>query len=204
MGTTELTVAGRVVPVAIAGLVAVASALLMVTRRDVVRGALWLVVTLIAIAVLYVTLGAEFLAMVQVIVYAGAIMVLFLFVIVLLAAGREPLSLRNTGIEGIAAVTVALGMLVLIMFATVAGGELGRGPAPTAGGQVAGALAPQSAYSTPLGVGQALFSPRNVFTVELISVLLVAAMAGVIVLAKGLRRDAAISPGSEGTHADAG
>jgi len=201
---TELTAAGRLVPVAIAGLVAVVGALLMVSRRDVVRGALWLVVTLIAIAVLYVTLGAEFLAMIQVIVYAGAIMVLFLFVIVLLAAGREPLSLRNTGMEGVAAVTVALGMLLLIVFATAAGGELAHTPAPLSVDGTPAPAVPRSGYGTPAAIGEALFSPRNVFTMELVSVLLVAAMAGVIVLAKGLRRDAPARPEHERRRADAG
>src|SRR5438105_3273556 len=64
--------------------VAIVSALMMITRKDAVHSALWLVVTFFQLAGLYVMLGAEFLAALQVLVYTGAILVLFLFVIMLL------------------------------------------------------------------------------------------------------------------------
>src|SRR5437016_11765493 len=64
------------------------SALLCITRRNPVVCALWLVVTLFALAAMYVMLDAQFIAALQVLVYAGAIMVLFLFVIMLLNLGR--------------------------------------------------------------------------------------------------------------------
>src|SRR3989454_12569106 len=67
---------------------ALASALLCITRRSAVASALWLVVTLFALAALFVLLDAQFIAVLQVLVYAGAIMVLFLFVIMLLNLGR--------------------------------------------------------------------------------------------------------------------
>src|SRR5881296_3710476 len=67
---------------------ALASALLCITRRSAVASALWLVVTLFALAALFVLLDAQFIAVLQVLVYAGAIMVLFLFVIMLLNVGR--------------------------------------------------------------------------------------------------------------------
>src|SRR6266571_5664896 len=67
---------------------AIASAFLCVTRKNPVASALWLVVTLFALAALFVMLDAQFLAVLQVLVYAGAIMVLFLFVIMLLNLGR--------------------------------------------------------------------------------------------------------------------
>src|SRR3954467_6944420 len=63
---------------------AIVSSLMMITRRDAVHSALWLVVTFFQLAGLYVMLGAEFLAALQVLVYTGAILVLFLFVIMLL------------------------------------------------------------------------------------------------------------------------
>src|SRR2546426_12365603 len=68
---------------------ALASALLCITRRSAVASALWLVVTLFALAALFVLLDAQFIAVLQVLVYAGAIMVLFLFVIMLLNLGRR-------------------------------------------------------------------------------------------------------------------
>src|SRR5881397_898180 len=69
--------------------IAVGSALLCVTRRSPIASALWLVVTLFALAALFVILDAQFIAVLQVLVYAGAIMVLFLFVIMLLNLGRR-------------------------------------------------------------------------------------------------------------------
>ena len=68
---------------------AVGSALGLVLRRNPIHGALFLVANLGAIAVLYLMLGAEFLAVAQVIVYAGAIMVLFVFAIMVLIPGKE-------------------------------------------------------------------------------------------------------------------
>src|SRR2546427_8196234 len=72
---------------AFAGLV-LASALGCITRRSPVASALWLVVTLFALAALFVLLDAQFIAVLQLLVYAGAIMVLFLFVIMLLNLGH--------------------------------------------------------------------------------------------------------------------
>src|SRR5213078_3305033 len=73
---------------AFAGL-AIASALCCITRRSPVATALWLVVTLFSLAALFVLLDAQFIAVLQVLVYAGAIMVLFLFVIMLLNLARR-------------------------------------------------------------------------------------------------------------------
>ena len=73
---------------AFAGL-AVVSALSCITRRSPVASALWLVVTLFSLAALFVLLDAQFIAVLQVLVYAGAIMVLFLFVVMLLNAPHE-------------------------------------------------------------------------------------------------------------------
>ena len=70
------------------GVIAMGSALLCITRKNPVASALWLVVTLFAVAALFVLLDAQFIAVLQVLVYAGAIMVLFLFVIMLLNLGR--------------------------------------------------------------------------------------------------------------------
>lgn len=68
--------------------IAVASALLCVTRRNPIASALWLVLTMCSLAGIFVLLDAQFIAAMQVLVYAGAIMVLFLFVIMLLNVGR--------------------------------------------------------------------------------------------------------------------
>src|SRR5205085_7859256 len=68
---------------------AVGSALGLVVKRNPIHGALFLVINLACVAVLYLSLGAEFLAAAQVIVYAGAIMVLFVFAIMVLIPGKE-------------------------------------------------------------------------------------------------------------------
>src|SRR5262245_35579882 len=70
------------------GLIAIASALLFVTRKSPVAAALWLVNTMFCLAALYVMLDAQFIGAIQVLVYAGAIMVVFLFVIMLLNLGH--------------------------------------------------------------------------------------------------------------------
>ncbi len=68
---------------------AIGSALLCITRRSPVASALWLIVTLFATAVLFLLLDAHFIAALQIMVYSGAIMVLFLFVIMLLNLGDQ-------------------------------------------------------------------------------------------------------------------
>src|SRR6059036_400113 len=93
---------------------ALASALLCITRRSAVASALWLVVTLFALAALFVLLDAQFIAVLQVLVYAGAIMVLFLFVIMLLNLGRPgPTDLKGPAGLGVA-VALAGGLLLLL------------------------------------------------------------------------------------------
>src|SRR5438445_12103060 len=78
--------------------IAVASALLCITRQSPVASALWLVVTLFQLAALFVLLDAQFIAVLQVLVYAGAIMVLFLFVIMMMNLGRTgPTGIRVQG-----------------------------------------------------------------------------------------------------------
>jgi NADH-quinone oxidoreductase subunit J len=93
--TLYLPSLGQIVFLSAAGL-AVLGSIMMVTRRDAVHSALWLVLTFFQLAIMYVMLGAEFLAALQVLVYAGAILVLFLFVIMLLGMREGP---RLTGLH---------------------------------------------------------------------------------------------------------
>src|SRR4029078_12565977 len=79
----------------ILAVLAVLSALLCIMQRNPVASALWLVSTMFALAAIYVLLRAQFAAAIQVLVYAGAVMVLFLFVIMLLNLGREASDLRG-------------------------------------------------------------------------------------------------------------
>src|SRR5580765_990841 len=81
------------------GIVAIVAALLFVTRKSPVAAAMWLVTTMFALAALFVMLDAQFIGAIQVLVYAGAIMVVFLFVIMLLNLGHpsELADARGTG-----------------------------------------------------------------------------------------------------------
>jgi len=157
--------------------VAVASAVLCITRRSPVASALWLVMTLFQIAALFVMLDAQFLAVLQVLVYAGAIMVLFLFVIMLLNLGR----LSVSDIKGPAGLAVgaflagALGLQLLIV---------ARATPPADVTLPTGALAAVERAEGMVGVvARPLFSTYLV-PFEITSVLLLAAIVGAVVLAK--------------------
>src|SRR5881275_515348 len=101
------------------GLIAIVSALLFVTRRSPVAAALWLVNTMFCLAALYVLLDAQFIGAIQVLVYAGAIMVVFLFVIMLLNLGHasEVADARGLGWK-LAAGLVGLALLAQVFALT--------------------------------------------------------------------------------------
>lgn len=98
------------------GVIALASAVTFVTRKSPVTAALWLVNTMFSLAALYVMLDAQFVGVMQVLLYAGAIMVVFLFVVMLLNLGHpaELVDARGTGWK-LAAGLIGLGLLSEIM-----------------------------------------------------------------------------------------
>src|SRR5918998_6802766 len=97
------------------GIVAIAAAIAFVTRKSPVSAALWLVMVMFALAAEYVLLGAHFIGAIQVLVYAGAIMVVFLFVVMLLNLGHPDDIADARGRGGmIAAGVVALAMLAML------------------------------------------------------------------------------------------
>src|SRR5215467_16084533 len=95
------------------GALCIGGALSLLLQRHPINSALSLIVVMSSLAVLYLLLGAEFLAVAQVIVYAGAIMVLFIFVVMLLNAGREDRTLgsRAATVLGFPAVVALLAVL---------------------------------------------------------------------------------------------
>lgn len=97
-----------------------AGAINLLLQTHPINSALSLIVVMVSLAVLYLLLGAEFLAAAQVIVYAGAIMVLFVFVVMLLNAGREERTLgsRSARVVGFPAVAVLLAVLATIILHT--------------------------------------------------------------------------------------
>jgi NADH-quinone oxidoreductase subunit J len=162
-----------------AGAMVIVGALGVVLRPHPVHAALSLVLTLFGIAVLFIAQDAQFLAAVQVIVYAGAIVVLFLFVIMLLGVDRsdnlrtEPFKLQRP-----VAAIVGLGLAGLLVAAVIAS----RDSAPS------GAVPPAEGHDDNVrAIARSLFSDY-VLAFELTSVLLVIAVVGTVVLARRSRR----------------
>jgi NADH-quinone oxidoreductase subunit J len=157
--------------------VAIGSAFLCITRRSPVASALWLVNTLFSLAAIYVLLDAHFIAAAQVLVYAGAIMVLFLFVIMLLNLGRaEPSDLKGPWGRVVAGVAglVLIGELIVLRLAEPPW-SLQLPPGTSA--------ATVAARGAVRAVAQPLFQSYLV-PFEITSLLLLAAIVGAVVLAK--------------------
>ncbi|HVF18970.1 MAG TPA: NADH-quinone oxidoreductase subunit J [Mycobacteriales bacterium] len=152
--------------------VALGSALLMVLSRNAVHAALWLVLDFFCLAVFYAALDAPFLAAVQVIVYTGAIMVLFLFVLMLVGVDREESLVETIRGHRLAALLVSFG------FAGVLIGGFGR----TVLDQPDVGLAEANANGNVYGIAQLLFTDY-VLAFELTSALLIVAAVGAMVLA---------------------
>ena len=155
------------------------SALAMITRKNPVSSAIWLIGTFFSLAAIYTLLGAFFIGIIQILVYAGAIMVLFLFVIMLLNLGNdfEP-DIRGTAWK----VMAAGGALVLLALL----GRVFSGDLPTPLGERAGAaaLAAQTAERGTVGlIGVPLYQDF-VVPLQATGMLLLIAVVGAVVLAK--------------------
>lgn len=165
-------------------LVATGSALLFVTRRNPVAAALWLVNVMVCLAALYVMMGAHFVGVVQVLIYAGAIMVVFLFVVMLLnlGHGEAVADLRDMRWR-LAAGALGIVMLAFILASVRDPLPLGGDPAFRASAaEVAAATAVQPANAvTP--VAEALFRDY-LLAFEAASFVLLAAIVGAVALAK--------------------
>jgi NADH-quinone oxidoreductase subunit J len=157
--------------------IAILSGLLCITRRNPVASALWLVVTLFQIAALFVMLNAQFLGVLQVLVYAGAIMVLFVFVIMLLNLGHLEVS-DMKGPAGIVVATLLAGGVGLQLI------TLMRATPPRDVALPSGVLDAAVRTQGLVGVvARPLFTDYLV-PFEITSVLLLAAIVGAVVLAK--------------------
>jgi NADH-quinone oxidoreductase subunit J len=152
---------------------AIAGALLLIVSREPIHSALALILVMISLAVLYLLLGAPFIAAVQIIVYAGAIMVLFVFVIMLLNAGVE----ERTNWSKIAKYA---GLPLALFFLLEVAHWLFRAPIGTAIANGAGA--PEPAAST-VELSLALFQ-QYLFPFEATSILILIAILGALVLAR--------------------
>jgi len=156
---------------------AIVSALMCITRRSPVVSAMWLVLTMFSLAALFVILGAQFIGAIQVLVYAGAIMVLFLFVIMLLNLGRD----EPTDLPG------RLGGLIMLGVGTVLAVELWAVTKIVPAGEIrlpAGALESVVEQEGAVGAISGPLFRDYIVPFEITSVLLLAAVVGAVVLAK--------------------
>ncbi len=153
--------------------VAVAAALGMVLSRNPVSSALWLVLVLFCVAALYITLSAPFIGVIQILIYAGAIMVLFLFVIMLLNLGALPAVEEFDWRKGAAFI---VGMLILAQLVFVVASSLNVLPRP--------ATFEQAAVTGSAEVIALDLFTRYALPLEVIGILLLAATIGAVLLAR--------------------
>jgi len=148
----------------ISGAVAIAATLLVITRLNAIHALLYLIVSLLAVAMVFFSLGAPFIAALEVIIYAGAIMVLFIFVVMMLNLGQQATEQESQWLRpgmwyGPALLTLTLG--IELIFA------LTQQSSPLSGQLAVG----------PKEVGASLFGPY-VLGAELASMLLLAGLVG--------------------------
>jgi NADH-quinone oxidoreductase subunit J len=157
------------------GAIAVAASLLVIAQRNPMYSVLLLIASFGALSGLYVLLDAPFVAVIQIIVYAGAIMVLFLFVVMLLNAPQEETDydervhpLLRSGPMRVGA-ALALGLIVELWWALARGGDSG--------------VFASGAVTSVNAIGRALFTDYA-FQFEVTSILILVAMVGAVVLAR--------------------
>jgi NADH-quinone oxidoreductase subunit J len=156
------------------GAVLLASSLLVVLHKNPVTSALFLVLAFCSLAGVYLILQAEFIGMVQIIVYAGAIMVLFLFVIMYLNLGQD----LETGVQTMVrrAVGWLIGATLVVEGALLFGRRWASGPVSPA--------PPGPAVGNTQALGSVLYT-RYLFPFEVTSIVLLVAMVGAVVIARG-------------------
>jgi len=168
------------------GVVGIASALTFVTRKSPVAAALWLVNTMFCLAAMYVLLDAQFIGAMQVLVYAGAIMVVFLFVIMLLNLGHASALADARGMGW----KLAAGLVGLALLAQVF--ALTRVRLPEALVLPENALATQFARTDAISPLAGPLFNQYLLAFEVTSVLLLAAIVGAVVLGKRKERTRAL------------
>jgi NADH-quinone oxidoreductase subunit J len=151
--------------------VALFSALMVISSKNPVYSVLWLIVTFFSISGHYILLNAQFLAIVNIIVYAGAIMVLFLFVIMLMNLNKETEPQKNRWLKMAGA--IAGGCLLLVMVAALRDTDMKQQQA----------LVNEGSIGLIKNLGKELFT-TYVVPFEISSVLFLSAMVGAVVIGK--------------------
>ena len=158
--------------------VCVGGAINLLVQRHPINSALSLIVVMGSLAVMYLLLGAEFVAAVQVIVYAGAVMVLFVFVIMLLNAGEEervPRASRVATMLGVPGLIIGLSIGIWVVSRLTGLDKISIG-GPTV-------MHGNAAFGNPLAVGHLLFR-QYLLPFEVTSILILIAIMGAVVLAR--------------------
>jgi NADH-quinone oxidoreductase subunit J len=154
--------------------IALVTATSMIIQRNPVHSALFLIITLLCLAGLFLLLSAHFLAVIQIIVYAGAIMVLFLFVIMLLDIRRIEAAPSRVKLQR--SLGIVLGMIFLLETLLVLRSGIINDITPAA-------APPPPDFGTAVALGRALFA-GYFFPLQLAAVLLFIALIGAVVLSK--------------------
>jgi len=169
----------------ILAIIAVVSAFMVVTRRNPMHSALWLLVTFFALAGIYLLLNAEFVAAIQIIIYAGGILILYVFVIMFVDLSKEA-TLRKAFHHPVQ-VTVAAIFAVMVMVVVISVTMGGIEPFDI------GATTSAVTGDTTRAFARELFS-KYLYPFEIVSVLLLVAMIGAVILA---RRSAVVESARE-------
>ena len=156
-----------------AAFTSIIASLFLVTRKNPIHSALFLVLNFLCVAVLYILLYSQFIAIIQVVVYAGAIVMLIVFVIMLLDLEQELRSGLKLYYSKVIGGFLAALFLLGIIYSVVA-------KSPT--GQI-GSYTPEKMNANVKAVGEILFT-QYLFPFEIVSVLLVAAIIGAVILSK--------------------
>ena len=155
--------------------------ILVISARSAVHSVLFLVVNFLLVAILYVTLSAQFVAVIQVLVYAGGIVVLYLFVVMLVSLKREPEQHADTRRLGVTGAVLAGAVLLEVIGIVAAGAARSDAPAGARGAGVPEAISDPMLNTEQ--VGWVLYT-EYLIPFEVASMLLLVAMIGAIVLAK--------------------
>ena len=153
--------------------ISVLASFLVITRKNPIHSALFLVLTFLCVAVLYLLLYSQFIAIIQVVVYAGAIVMLIVFVIMLLDLENELRSRLKIVYSKVIGGFLAVLFLFGILYSVVAKSPTGK----------MGSYPPDKVSANVKAVGEVLFT-QYLFPFEIISVLLVAAIIGAVILSK--------------------
>lgn len=172
LGGMPVAHAGEAAAFWICSLIAVPAAVTMVVARKAVHSALCLALVMITLAVLYAAQDAPFLAFVQIVVYTGAVLMLFLFVLMLVGVDSSDALTETIRGQRVATIVLGLGFLLLLLG--------GIGSALT--GSSVGSLSQANGQGNVMGIAQSLFT-TYVFAFEVTSALLITAALGAMVLA---------------------